>query len=148
MGRESERERGGRYFSDTVQIEANCDQQLGSQQTLSAVGQADDTVLISTNIFKLYHIFKLTMDYCTKYNVELSSSKTKLMEILPPRGTSFVPFNPIQLNGKTVEFVHEAEHVGVLRSSEGNIPNLLNRVSAFKKALGSLTSCGLAPLPP
>ena len=45
---------------------------------------------------------------------------------------------------KSIEFVKEAEHVGVLRSSEGNLPNLLLRFSAFKKAIGSLVSCGLA----
>ena len=38
----------------------------------------------------------------------------------------------------------EAEHVGVLRSESGNLPNILQRLSAFKKALGPLVACGLA----
>ena len=32
----------------------------------------------------------------------------------------------------------------MIRSVNGNLPNILNRVAAFKKSLGALPSCGLA----
>ena len=111
---------------------------------VSAVGQADDTALISNNIHKLHHILQIVLEYCLKYNVQLCPAKTKLLKITPARQSSFEPYNPIQINGKQIEFVDEAEHVGVLRSVEGNMPNILQRISAFKKALGSTVSCGLA----
>ena len=110
---------------------------------VSGVGQADDTGLLSNNLQKLNHILQLCVSYCQKYNVELSPSKTKLMMISPDKKT-VVPFNPITIAGEQIEFVHQAEHVGVLRSTQGNLPNIVQRVAAFKKALGALISCGLA----
>ena len=89
-------------------------------------------------------ILRLVTDYCIKYNVQLSSSKTKLMEISPPRVKGRATYNPINFNGEAIGFVEEAEHVRVLRSTHGNMPNIVQRVSAFKKALGSIVSCGRA----
>ena len=43
-----------------------------------------------------------------------------------------------------IEFASKAEHVGVIRSEDGNLPNLLNSISSHKKALGSVISAGLA----
>ena len=121
---------------------------LGVEMTgnlvLSAVGQADDTVLLSNDLKKLSLVLKLVIDYCTKYNVQLSPTKTKLMEIVPPRRNSRVLSNPICIGNQTIDFVQEAEHVGILRSTNGNMPNILRRVAAFKKALGSIVSCGLS----
>ena len=113
---------------------------------ISGVGQADDTALLSNDIEKLYHILSLCMTYCSKYQVQLSSSKTKLLKILPVVSAeytplksekSWVPFNPISINGKVIEFDEEAEHVGVIRSVKGNITNIMNRISAFKKVIGA-----------
>ena len=52
--------------------------------------------------------------------------------------------NPINLNGTPINFVTQAEHVGVIRSEDGNLPNILNRLSAHKKALNAVLSAGLA----
>ena len=38
----------------------------------------------------------------------------------------------------------EAEHVGVIRSTGGNMPHILGRVSAHRKAIMSVLHCGLA----
>ena len=35
------------------------------------------------------------------------------------------------------DFVDEAEHVGFLRSTAGNLPHILNRLSAHKKSLAA-----------
>ena len=119
---------------------------LGGPQLhpVSAVGQADDTVIVSNDLFKLEMILHLVLSYCKKYNVKLSSSKTKLLQICPPRQDSFIPYNPIKIDDKTISFVSQAEHVGVIRSVDGNMPNILSRIASFKKALGAITSCGLA----
>ena len=117
---------------------------LGGSLVVSAIGQADDTVLVSNDLTKLRHILKITLDYCSKFNVQLNSSKTKLVMIPPPRQSSFVPYNPISINGRVINLVDQAEHVGVIRSIHGNMPNILQRVASFKKAIGSVIACGLA----
>ena len=109
---------------------------------VSAVGQADDTALLSNDINQLKHILQLCLDYCEKYNVELSTSKTKLLKFSPPRRTIIVPYNPIKIDDTCIKFVEQAEHVGVLRSVKGNLPNILERISSFKNALGSIVSNG------
>ena len=42
---------------------------MGNSLVVSAVGQADDSVLISNDINKLQHILKLVLEYCNKINV-------------------------------------------------------------------------------
>ena len=117
---------------------------MGGSLTLSAIGQADDTVLMSNDLTKLFLLFKLAQEYCEKFNVQLSPSKTKLLVISPPRKDTVVSFNPLYIDQKQIEFVEEAEHVGVLRASSGNLPNILQRIASFKSALGKVISCGLS----
>ena len=50
---------------------------------LSAVGQADDIVLMSNDLQCLNLLFQLAINYCTKYDVQMSPSKTKLIMISP-----------------------------------------------------------------
>ena len=50
--------------------------------------------------------------------------------------------NPVTINDIPVAFVNEAEHVGVLRSTSGNMPHILGRVAAHKKVLAAITSAG------
>ena len=147
-------EQGGVYSSDGYKIYNN-ELLLQSQasglgvkfhnvQVVSAVGQADDTVLMSDSISKLNLLLQLCLNYCKKYCVELSPSKTKLMVIPPGKKALYIPYNPLKIAGEKINFVEEAEHVGVLRSIHGNTPNIVQRISSFKKALGILVSCGLA----
>ena len=50
----------------------------------------------------------------------------------------------ISIDGVPLQFTQEAEHVGVVRSTAGNLPNVLHRVSEHKKSLGAVLSAGLA----
>ena len=111
---------------------------------VSAVGQADDTGLLSNNLYRLNHILQLALEYCVKYNVQLCPTKKQLLQISPSKKNVTVTYNPIKIDGVPLVFVEQAEHVGVVRSIHGNLPNILLRVSAFKKALSSVVSCGLA----
>ena len=46
-----------------------------------------------------------------------------------------IPLNPIRIGPNQIAFTSKAEHVGVVRSTSGNLPNILNRISSSKKAL-------------
>ena len=52
--------------------------------------------------------------------------------------------NPVTIAGRSVDFVDEAEHVGVLRSKSGNLPNINRRISAHKRALAAISPIGIA----
>ena len=117
---------------------------MGGHLVLSAVGQADDTVLMSNDIIRLNLLLQLAKSYCEIFFVQLSQRKTKLLMISPPRTQSCVTFNPIKNNNKEIQFVDQAELVGMVRAKKGNMPNILKRISALKKSFGNLVTCGLA----
>ena len=52
---------------------------------VSAVGQADDVILVSNDIYSLQLLVKLTENYCEKYRVKLEPSKTKLVAFCKKR---------------------------------------------------------------
>ena len=114
--------------------------------TVSAVGQADDVILAANTVDNLMLLGKLTESYCNSYRVKLVNSKTKLLPMYLPRHEYLVRYakivNPVTINAAPVEFVDEAEHVGVLRSTSGNMPHILNRISSHKKVLAVLSSAG------
>ena len=64
--------------------------ELGKDLIVSAVGQADDTAFLSDDLLKLLLILQLAMDYCEKYNVVLSPSKTKLRILMASALSQFV----------------------------------------------------------
>ena len=116
--------------------------------TISAIGDADDVILASNDIYSLKLLAQLTESYCLRFRVKLVSSKTKLLPIYNKNHQLLVNYaeiiNPVTINGTKVEFSKEADHVGVIRSIAGNMPNIVNRISSHKKALGSVSSVGLA----
>ena len=112
------------------------------------MGQADDVILMSNDINNLNLLVRLTEVYCDKFQVKLEPKKTKLLvyndrnnELLVKLATSS---NPITINDVPVSFSNEAEQVGVVRNTSGNMPNIVQRVAKHKKALGSILSAGLA----
>ena len=119
-----------------------------SSSTVSAVGQADDVILAANSIDSLRLLAKLTESYCSSYRVKLVSSKTKLLPIYKPEHEYLVEYakltNSVTIDDSLIKFVHEAEHVGVIRSTAGNMPHLLNRIAAHKKDLGAICSAGMA----
>ena len=106
---------------------------------VSAIGQADDVILAANNLDNLRHLARLTEVYCANFRVKLVSSKTKLLPIFLPRHYQLVEYaklaNSVSIDNTTVKFVTEAEHVGVLRSTAGNLPNILHRIACHKQAL-------------
>ena len=109
------------------------------------MGLADDTVVAANKLSKLDNILFLTKNYCRKYGVTLSHEKTKLLRISRKEQTEFEAYNPISIDNHTIDFSEEAKHVGVIRSSEkGNLPHLMNRINAHRKALAATLSSGIA----
>ena len=90
-------EQGG-CLSDRLYKLANNEQLSVAQQshlgvslhgvTVSAIGQADDTCLVSDSVHKLQLLLQLEVEYCNKYHVELVPEKTKLLCYSPSGLTS------------------------------------------------------------
>ena len=146
-------EQGGKNSSDFYkifgreQLSVAQSSELGIKMgniTISAIGQADDTLLVSNDIFALFYLLGLTMIFCQKYLVELSADKTRLQAFTPSKDYELPPCNPISINGKQIPFSSQAEHVGILRSPEGNLPAILSRITGHKKALASVLHVGVA----
>ena len=120
---------------------------MGSMVT-SCIGQADDSALLSNDIFALQNLLLLTLQYCEEYSVTLVPEKTKLLAFCPSGSEDAVSYakiiSPISINGTAIPFSDSAEHVGIVRSVHGNLPNILARLSAHKKAVFSVLSSGLA----
>ena len=110
-------------------------------------GQADDTGLMSNSANQLQCLLELTLSYCRKHQVQLSTGKTKLM-VFCNKETDYVKYanllSPINIDNTTIEFVSSAEHVGVLRSVSGNLPHIHQRIVNHKKALASILSVGMS----
>ena len=117
--------------------------------TISSITLADDTVLTSNSIINLYLLLHLTTQYCKKYRVELVPDKTKLLVFSKNAESAEVEYakliSPISLNGTEIIFSDQAEHLGILRSvSAGNMPNIMERMSAHNKKLFSILPAGLS----
>ena len=110
--------------------------------------QADDTVLVSTDLHKLKFLLDLTLQYCDKHHVVLSPTKTKLQiychpDFLPDREL-FAATCYLSINGTPIQVVTSTEHVGVLRSPDGNLPHIMQRLTCHNRSLFSILHSGLA----
>ena len=117
---------------------------MGNGLVVSGVGQADDIALMSNDIFNLNNLLYLALNYCKNFNIELCSDKTKLIMLKRHWDQNILAFNPIRVNGKQISLSDRAEHVGIIRSEQGNIPNLMNRLSSHKKSLAANLFTGTA----
>ena len=115
---------------------------------VAAIGQADDCVLVADNISSLKNLLTLTIDYCKKYHVMLAPEKTKLLAFAAPRHKTLVTFTKltsvVQIENTEIKFSDTAEHVVIVRSSSGNLPHILDRISAHRKALYAVLPSGIA----
>ena len=97
---------------------------------------------------KVSGLLHLTNEYCKQFHVELVPSKTKLLAFTPPNHQMDIYLqqltSPVSLGGHEIEFCTSAEHVGILRSPEGNMPNILSRLSAHTRAIMSVLPIGMA----
>ena len=112
------------------------------------LGQLDDVILSTYDIDSMRLLVTLTEKYCYKYRVMLVQSNTKLLGFATSKQKHSLEhaklINPVTINSLPVKFVDEAEHVGVIRNTSGNMPNIANRITSHKKAMASVLSAGLA----
>ena len=116
-------------------------------EDVADIGQGDDNALLSDDIRQLQLLLQLTLAYCQKYQVTLSAPKTKLL-VFSKSSSDLLTYsklvNPIQIGDTKIEFVSSAEHVGVVRSTSGNMPHILQRIISHNNTLGGLLSMGLS----
>ena len=119
--------------------------------TVSSIGQADDTILISDCIVKLLGLVYLATEYCATFHVTLVPEKTKLLAFSPSTSAArqYLQFvniiNPIKIGSLNIPFTESAEHVGIIRSPTlGNMPHILGRIAAHRRALHAVLHTGMA----
>jgi hypothetical protein len=81
------------------------------------------------------------MKMCFLY---VSASDHQLVRFSRVADTEMEMMNPIVINGKYIPFSECAEHVGIIRSVDGNLHSIMNRIKAHRKALGIVLFIGLA----
>ena len=116
--------------------------------TISSIGQADDVALVSDDMHALQGLLDLSLYFCKKKHVSLSSGKTKLQVFSSRKldNSSYYSQNAFQLkvDNDVVEFVDEAEHVGIVRSVHGNLAHLQSRFTSHRKQVNAVLPMGLA----
>ena len=116
--------------------------------TISSVGQADDVGLLSDDIHALQGLLDLSLYFCRKQHISLSSAKTKLQVFSSKRLEDMSYFSQVisqvKINGAPIEFSEEAEHVGIIRSVHGNLTHLQSRFEAHRNQLYAILPAGLA----
>ena len=157
MSLSSYHKQGGINSSDLYKLYNN--EQLASAQAtglgvdidstvISAVGQADDIVLVANDLDSLDLLVKGTERYCKKYRVNLVPSKTKLLAFCTPTQITVVDYakkmTDICIDGQVIKFDDKAEHVGIIRSPQGNMPHIQGRITAHRKAMHSINRAGVA----
>ena len=117
----------------------------------SAVGQADDTILLANNIHALECLLLLTLHFCKKYSVQLCAEKTKLQVFatpdMVPTVNHIVDVSHLDIDGTKLEFVSSGvqgpEHVGVVRSGSGNLSHIIDRVTRHKNSMAAVLHVGV-----
>jgi hypothetical protein len=119
-----------------------------SRLVISAIGQADDVGLLSTDLRKLKAILHLTKLFCEKYQVKLVGSKTKLLvfttKITDMQARLEMAVTSIEVDGNNIVPSLQAPYVRVIRCPDGNRPNIAARLSAHRKAVYCVLHAGMA----
>ena len=94
------------------QLEASQISEMGINMrdlTVSGIGQADDTVLLANNIHDLQNLLDLTVEFCTKYQVELCAEKTKLQAFCTKKLSLLTQYqkdtSSLKIGGKTLQSI-------------------------------------------
>ena len=117
--------------------------------SVAAIGQADDVALVSPHPAALQSLLNISEAFAASHSLTNVPEKTKLLAY-PAKGdkssiTYWQQAMPIMMAGAPLHLTPQAEHVGVVRSTDGtNMPALLSRLSAHGKSLYGTISCGMA----
>jgi hypothetical protein len=121
---------------------------LSNLNMVSALGQADDVMLATNDLYDLQLLVKLTENYREKYCVKLEPTKTKLIAYWSKNqevaGEHAEKIHNVTIRGTKVKLSQQLEHVGVIRNTCGNMPYIVDRIAKHKKALGAVLFTGAA----
>ena len=116
---------------------------------VAAIGQADNVALVSPHPAALQLPLNLSEAFSASTSLTKVPEKTKLLAYPIKGDSSYINYwqdvMPIMMAGAPLPLSSQAEHVGVLRSTDGtNMPALLSRLSAHSKSLYGTITCGMA----
>ena len=70
------------------------------------------------------------------------------MAFAAPRHKTLIDFTKLTsrlvIENTEIKFSETADHVGIVRSSSGNLPHIMDRISAHRKALYAVLPSGIA----
>ena len=117
--------------------------------SVAAIGQADDVALVSPHPAALQSLLNISEAFAASTSLTNVPEKTKLLAYPAKGDTNSITYwqqaMPIMMAGAPLHLTPQAEHVGVVRSTDGtNMPALLSRLSAHGKSLYGTISCGMA----
>ena len=117
-------------------------------QVVSSIGQADDCAVVSTDLHSIKLLLELNMFFSHTHKISFNPPKTVLQVFSKPSHSDRVYidkiFHPVTICDTNIEFSDSGEHVGIVRSVTGNMPNILSRITAHCKALYSVLHTGVA----
>ena len=95
----------------------------------------------------LQSILQLSITHCKKNHVTLTADKTKL-QVFSSSSTATLAYyatvvSPVKVEDDLLEFVEEAELVGIVMSINDKLPHILNLFAANKKSLAAVLLAGL-----
>ena len=115
--------------------------------SVASIGFADDIALLSPNPHALQSLLNISQSLTTSRCMVNVKEKTKLLAFAPKGDVSVAYWqevSPLTMDGSALPLSTEADHVGVLRSSSGNLPSISSRIAGHTKSLYSVISCGMA----
>ena len=120
---------------------------LGSLHVAS-IGAADDIALVSSSLDRLQCLVRLSEASARRSHTTFVASKTKLLVFHPRNQASDVSYvtttTPLVMDNTTILPTTQADHLGILRSTKGNMASVMARLSAYNRALYSVLPAGLA----
>ena len=95
-------------------------------------------------VWKLHTSFHILTTAPSNIAADLLAQGITAMHILRPQVDYAKNTVPVKINDESIDFSDAAEHVGMVRSVSGNLPTILARFTAHKKALGAVLHTGMA----
>ena len=149
-------EQGGVNSGDQFQV-VNTEELVTTQSSglglnmggvsVASIGFADDVALLSPSPHALQSLLNISQSLTTSRCMLNVKEKTKVLAFAPKGDVSVAYWqdvSPLIMNDSPLPLSTEAEHVGVLRSSSGNLPSITSRIAGHTKCLYSVISCGMA----
>ena len=113
--------------------------------SVASIAQADDMCLLSHTVDGLQSLANISSHQTNSRCLQLVPSKSFLLAFIPNNSSLPTASSPsIQIGSSSISLSTQCEHLGVIRSSDGNMPNVLQRIAAYQAAVHGVVKAGLA----